>query len=44
MQPGIQAYHSEALAGFSTAEALRLYRLLDRLRGSLSRLSPPERD
>lgn len=44
MQPGIQAYYSEALAGFSTADALHLFRLLDRLRGSLSSLSPPERD
>ncbi len=44
MQPGIQAYYSEALADFSTTEAVHLFRLLDRLRGSLSRLSPPERD
>ncbi len=36
MQDEIRAYYAEALAGFSTAEGLVLFQLLDRLRGSLS--------
>jgi DNA-binding MarR family transcriptional regulator len=35
----IRAYYEAALAGFSTEEALTLFRLLDRLRTALGRLS-----
>ncbi|HBK06325.1 MAG TPA: transcriptional regulator [Acetobacteraceae bacterium] len=44
MQSGIRAYYAEALDGFSTEECVQLFRLLDRLRGSLGRIAGPEAD
>ena len=38
MQHDIGAYYSAALAPFSTEEAVILFRLLDRLRGSLAQI------
>ena len=42
MGPAIRAYYQAALADFSTEEAVQLFRLLDRLRGSLNRIAEPE--
>jgi DNA-binding MarR family transcriptional regulator len=42
MGPAIRAYYQAALAEFSTEECVQLFRLLDRLRGSLSRIAEPE--
>ncbi len=44
MQASIRAYYTDALTGFSTEESLQLFRLLDRLRGSLHRIDEPEGD
>ena len=38
MQESIRTYYADALVDFSTDEALTLFRLLDRLRGSLARV------
>ena len=38
MQDSIRTYYADALTGFTTEEAVTLYRLLDRLRGSLNRI------
>ncbi|MDE2198436.1 MAG: MarR family transcriptional regulator [Rhodospirillales bacterium] len=38
MQDSIRGYYADALAEFSTEEAVQLFRLLDRLRGSLARI------
>ena len=42
MQVSIRAYYADALSDFSSAECLQLFRLLDRLRDGLTRLSGPE--
>jgi hypothetical protein len=42
MGPAIRAYYQAALADFSTEECVQLFRLLDRLRGSLNRIAEPE--
>src|SRR3954452_675670 len=42
MLGSIRRYYDDALAGFSTDECLLLFRLLDRLRDSLSRIAGPE--
>lgn len=42
MQMSIRGYYAAALDGFSTAEGVQLFRLLDRLRDSLARTSYPE--
>jgi len=42
MGPAIRAYYQAALADFSTEEAVQLFRLLDRMRGSLNRITEPE--
>lgn len=44
MQVSIRAYYTEALDGFTTAETIQLFRLLDRLRDNLSRICGPEPD
>lgn len=38
MQDSIRSYYADALAGFTTQEAVELYRLLDRLRGAFVRI------
>jgi len=42
MQPGIRAYYADALDGFSTEEAVILFRLLDRLRDRLAEIAEPD--
>lgn len=42
MGPAIRAYYQAALAEFSTEECVQLFRLLDRLRASLSHIAEPE--
>jgi DNA-binding MarR family transcriptional regulator len=42
MGPAIRAYYQAALDDFSTEECVQLFRLLDRLRGSLNRIAEPE--
>ena len=44
MQPHIRGFYADALAEFSTEECVQLFRLLDRLRGSLGRIAGPEAD
>ncbi len=44
MQVGIRTYYAEALAGFSIEECVILFRLLDRLRGSLGGIAGPDPD
>ncbi|MFN3448147.1 MAG: MarR family winged helix-turn-helix transcriptional regulator [Roseococcus sp.] len=38
----IRAYYAQALEGFTTEECVTLFRLLDRLRGSLAAMAEPE--
>jgi hypothetical protein len=42
MQGSIRPYYAEALGEFSTEECLLLFRLLDRLRGSLAAMAETE--
>ena len=42
MQPAIRRYYGEALDGFTLDECVALFRLLDRLRGSLAGIAGPE--
>lgn len=42
MLGSIRPYYAEALSGFTTEEAVLLFRLLDRLRGSLAAMADPE--
>jgi len=42
MLGSIRQYYQDALTGFTTEECVQLFRLLDRLKDSLSRLSDPE--
>lgn len=42
MQPAIRDYYADALDGFSTDEAVMLFRLLDRLRDRLADIVEPE--
>ena len=42
MQPGIRAYYADALDGFSTEEAVTLFRLLDRLRDRFAEIADPD--
>lgn len=44
MQPDIRDFYTEALDGFSTEECVQLFRLLDRLRGTLGRIAGPDPD
>jgi DNA-binding MarR family transcriptional regulator len=41
MQSEIRTYYADALQGFSTAESLTLFHLLDRLRAGLARIDGP---
>ena len=41
MQSEIRTYSADALQGFSTAESLTLFHLLDRLRTGLARIDGP---
>jgi hypothetical protein len=38
MQPAIRGFYGDALKGFTTEEAVTLFRLLDRLRDGLAAL------
>ncbi len=42
MLGSIRCYYQDALAGFTTEECVQLFRLLDRLKDSLSSLSEPD--
>lgn len=41
MQSEIRTYYADALQGFSTAESLPIFHLLDRLRTGLARIDGP---